>query len=227
MPDEDARRIGALIEPLSLRAGTLLCGEGDVCEYVHFPAGAVLGLLAPSGVSAVQVAFIGEEGAYGALLFSDLPTVPLGAIVRQSGVSYRIPARELRRIFGDSQLLRSRLERYPYVLLSHVAQVAACTSVHGVEERVARWLLALRDRCAGDVFRIKHQTLADMLGVQRTGISLAAARLRDRGLIRYSRGVVELLDRRGLEARACACYPWSRALYERTFAGPSSGDVLF
>ncbi|WP_157622749.1 Crp/Fnr family transcriptional regulator [Solimonas soli] len=227
MPDEEARRLGALIEPLVLRAGTQLCGDGSVFEYVHLPAGAVLGLLAPGGVSAVQVALVGDEGMFGAPLFTDLPLAPLGAVVRQSGASYRVSARELRRLLGDSSFLRRRFSRYLYVLMTQIAQVVACTSVHSVEERLARWLLATHDRCTGDIFRLKHQTLADMLGVQRTGISLAAARLRDRGLIRYSRGVVQIVDRAGLEARACACYRWSRELHDRTLAMPSATEAMF
>ncbi|WP_051277841.1 Crp/Fnr family transcriptional regulator [Solimonas flava] len=227
MPDDEARRLTPLIETVALRAGTLICEYEGPVEHVYFPTGVAVGLLAPGERDAVQVALVGSEGAFGSPLIDDLPLSPLRAVVRTSGASFRVPVRELRRQLPHSRHLRAALGRYLYVLIAQIAQVNACTCRHGVEERLARWLLTTQDRVQSDEFRLKHQTLADMLGVQRTGISLAAARLRRRGLIRYSRGVINIVDRRGLEAASCGCYAWSREAYVRAFAPQLQPAVVF
>ncbi len=206
-----------------MRAGTPICEPGTQVDHVYFPAGAVIALIAPQAGANLQVGLVGSEGAFGSPLVEGTPLSPVRALVRASGTMLRIQTALLRRELGHNRVLRQELGRYMYVLIAMVAQVAACTRLHDVEQRLSRWLLTTHDRVQTDVFRLKQQTLADMLGVQRTGVSLAAARLRQRGLIRYSRGVISIVDRPGLEHASCSCYGWSRELLELAQAGTAGG----
>ena len=114
-----------------------------------------------------------------------------------------------------SAALHRALKRYLYVLMEQMATSACCTRFHRIEPRLARWLLVSHDRAGADTFRLTHEGLAAMLGVRRVGITVAAGSLQRRGIVRYCRGVIRVLDRAGLEAAACGCYAAERAAYQR------------
>lgn len=217
MPQSERERLAPLLDSLNLRAGTLICEPGTPIDHVYFPVTGVIALIAPHVGPGLQVALIGREGAFGSPLVDGTPLSPLRAVARAPGTVLRVRAQALRRELSHDRGLRQELGRYLYVLISQVAQVAVCTRLHDLEERLARWLLTTHDRVQADVFRLKQQTLADMLGVQRTGISQAAARLRQRGLINYSRGVISITDRAGLERASCSCYGWACGVYDSAF----------
>ena len=125
-------------------------------------------------------------------------------------------AAPFRRQLSSSKALQVALHRYVYVLMAQLATSAACTRVHNVEPRLARWLLMTQDRIRSDSFHLTHEFLAHMLGVRRVGITGAASDLQRLGLIRYRRGDITVLDRGGLEAAACSCYASDRRAYDAT-----------
>ena len=122
------------------------------------------------------------------------------------------------RKYMSSHALQNILKRYLYVLMSQLAQAAACTRFHVVEERLARWLLMTRDRVHTDEFHITHELLAYILGVRRVAITKAALSLQQRSLIRYHRGKIKILDHPGLETASCSCYEADKASYDKTMS---------
>jgi CRP-like cAMP-binding protein len=128
-----------------------------------------------------------------------------------------MPASRFRRALGESPALRGVVRRYLYVVLTQLSQSTACTRFHEAEARLARWLLLTHDRAHSDRFELTHQYLADMLGVRRSAVTIAAGALQRRNLIRYTRGRIEVVDRKGLEAASCECYETAIGDYERLF----------
>jgi CRP-like cAMP-binding protein len=139
-------------------------------------------------------------------------------VVQGSGTALQMTTLQLRRELRDNLSLRLTLKRYLFVLIAQLSQSAACTRFHEVDARLARWLLMTHDRAHADQFHLTHQYLADMLGVQRSAVTIAAGSMQKRKLIRYVRGDIRILDRRGLEAASCECYDAVIEDYARLFA---------
>jgi CRP-like cAMP-binding protein len=158
---------------------------------------------------------VGREGMFGISLILGVDESPFCALVQGSGSALRMEAASFQRLLGTSPELHQRLKRYLYVVMNQLANASACNHFHMVEARLSRWLLMTQDRAGGDRLRLTHEFLAMMLGVRRAGITLAASALQARGLIRYHRGEIVVLDRQGLIEAACACYTQDCALYAR------------
>ncbi|HYM34559.1 MAG TPA: helix-turn-helix domain-containing protein, partial [Steroidobacteraceae bacterium] len=137
-----------------------------------------------------------------------------------AGTALRMSTAAFLRHYKQNKTLRQMLNRYVHVLMSQLAQTAACTHYHLVEARLAHWLLETRDRAHSDRFHLTHEFLAYMLGVRRVGITQAASALHDRGLINYSRGEITILDGLGLERASCECYRQGKSIYEKTLRLP-------
>ena len=201
--------------------GRLICDPGDPIETIYFPHDCVISLmtLMDSGV-AIESATVGREGAFG-LQAAIAPRLAMSrAIVQVPGRASRMAAGALSEACKRAPAILSLIDRHNDALFGHTIQSVACNALHGVEARFCRWLLTCRDRIDTDTVSLTQEFLADMLGVQRTTVTAIAGGLQSRGLIRYRRGIVDILDRPALEAVACECYDTVRRNYERLLPDP-------
>jgi len=169
---------------------------------------------------AAEVGTIGNEGVVGLPLLLGDDRAPTSVYVQVPGAGLRMTAARFSAELARSASMRTVMLRYAHALFNQVAQSAACNHFHTLQQRCCRWMLMTHDRMQSDEFLLTQEFLAMMLGVQRTGVSVAAGGLQKAGLIRYRRGVVTILDRRGLQQRACECYGLSKREFDRLLGEP-------
>lgn len=219
LPAKDRAQVLAACEKVELAFPDVIAEPGDSMPYVYFPTDSFISLVTPmGGKNSLEVALAGNEGVYGVPVALGVEISPVHALVQGSGPAWRMSAAAFRRELARLPRLRDCIDRYIYVLMSQLGQTAGCNRFHVVEQRLARWLLMTGDRAHSPTFRITHEFLAYMLGVRRVGITEAAGALQRRKLIGYTRGVMTILDRKGLERASCACYRAELSTYKRTFA---------
>lgn len=193
------------IVPLTPREAIFEAGRP--ADYVYFPHSGVICLMAAMRDGVAETAAIGSEGFVGFEAILGGGTVTHRALVQLEGVASRIGVDTLRSIARDYAPVRELLLRYVHFFLIQALQSVACNGLHEVEERCARWLLTAHDRAGNiDTFNLTQEFLAEMLGVHRPSVTIVARTLQNAGLIRYSRGVIAITDRKGLEEAACECY---------------------
>jgi CRP-like cAMP-binding protein len=217
----DLALVTAKLVPVILEKGALLYDPGDMVDAIYFPDDCVISLmtLMESG-AAIESAAIGREGALG-LMAAVSPRQSLSrAIVQVPGRARRITAAHLHRAWEQSAQIRDLIDRHNEALFAHAIHSVACNALHSVEARFCRWLLSCDDRIDSSTVALTQEFLADMLGVQRTTVTVVARALQGAGLIRYRRGVVDIVDRAGLEAIACECYRSVRRNYQRLLPDP-------
>ena len=216
LPSSDLRRVLPEFETVELAFGDVLYTPRERLGHVYFPTSSFISLIMPVDDSAsLEVGLVGNEGMFGIPLVLGVDVSPVRAVVQGAGSALRMDAARFCRELGRSQALKREIDRYAFVHLSQLAQTATCTRFHVVEERLARWLLMTQDRAHADKFHITQEYMAFMLGVRRVGVTRAASALQERNLIRYSRGNITVLDRRGLKAASCGCYKADRDSYDR------------
>jgi CRP-like cAMP-binding protein len=223
LPAEEFERLSAGLELVPMRLGDALYEPGRQLEYAYFPITAIVSLLyvTQTGASS-EVAGVGPEGVVGIPLFMGGNTTPSSAIVRTAGHAYRLERRALAQEFMRGGAVQRLLLIYTQALIVQTCQTAACNRHHAVEQQLSRWLLWTVDRLPGQQLTMTQDLVASLLGVRRESITEAAGRLQEFGFIRYRRGHIDVLDRVGLQTRACECYevvknemnrllPWTRS----------------
>jgi CRP-like cAMP-binding protein len=216
LPDPDRRHLLERSEEVELAIADVLCVPGAQVRHVFFPTTSFVSLITPiAGHGRLEVGLVGAEGMVGAWLALGSGPAPVLAQVQGAGTAWRVEAGAFRRELEHSPALARVMNRYLYVVLCQLMQGMVCTRFHVLEARLARWLLTTRDRAHADQFHVTHEILGYLLGVRRAGVTRAASSLHGKGLIRYSRGHLEVLDPRGLELAACNCYAADRATYAR------------
>ena len=221
----ERRRLLAGATSVELVLKDVLCEVGDVTRYVYFPTDGYISLVTRiDGDPGLEVGMVGREGLLGAQLVLGVSAAPLHALVQGPGAAWRIGAAPFRHALERSKTLDGILRRYVAVLMGQLATSAACTRFHKVGPRLARWLLMSQDRAHSPTFHLTQEFLAYMLGVRRVGVTAAAGDLQHADLIRYHRGLITVLNRRGLEGAACACYAADRRMYAQLLAWGSPAD---
>lgn len=218
---KDRARLTPHLEETPFTQGEVLLEVGKPVESVWFPLRGVISLMTIVDEDrAVETAAIGPEGVAG-VTCGPLNGVAISRAVGQTdGVACCLPAKILTKALEESDPLRAALARYTEALMAQVQQTAACNAQHRLEERLARWLLTIHDRVEGDQLELTQADIADMLGVRRATVSEVGTLLEGKGLIGKGRGVIKVLDRKGLEAASCGCYATIRKVTDALMVKP-------
>ena len=225
LPLAEYQRLMPDLELVAMPLGASLYESGGQLTHVYFPTTAIVSLLyvLEDGASA-EIAVVGNEGILGISLFMGGETTPNRAVVQSAGHGYRLKARLLKDEFNRAGPLLRLLLRYTQALITQMAQTAVCNRHHLIEQQLCRWLLLSIDRLSSNSLIMTQELIANMLGVRREGVTEAASKLQRDGLIHYSRGRIDVLDRPGLEAAVCECYGVVRLEFDRLLADIPRGD---
>ncbi|MGE0357526.1 MAG: Crp/Fnr family transcriptional regulator [Burkholderiales bacterium] len=207
LPDADFERIASRLEPVEMSLGDVLYESGAKLRQVYFPTTAIVSLLyvMENGASA-EIAVVGNDGMVGISLFMGGETTPSRAVVQSAGQCFMLKADLLKEEFDRYGPTMHLLLRYTQALITQMTQTAVCNRHHSLDQQLCRWLLLSLDRLPSSRLVMTQELIANMLGVRREGVTEAAGNLQSAGMIRYARGIIEVLDRPALEKRCCECY---------------------
>ncbi len=216
LPPPELQRWLPLLEQVNMPLGAVLYEPRVALSHVYFPATAIVSLLyvLENGASA-EIAVVGNEGIVGISLFMGGESTPSRAVVQSAGVGFRMEAQTMKEEFNRVGVVLHLLLRYTQALITQMAQTAVCNRHHTLDQQLCRWLLLSLDRLQDNELLMTQELIANMLGVRREGVTEAALKLQQSGLIKYSRGHITVLDRTGLEMRSCECYAVVKAEYDR------------
>ncbi|MBC7933365.1 MAG: Crp/Fnr family transcriptional regulator [Rubrivivax sp.] len=228
LPPAELERLLPHLEPVNLILGKILVHPGEPIRHVYFPVDSLISLvtLMKNG-KAVEASVVGREGMMGVPILLNTDATPIQMIVQLPGRAFMARAATIKEASGNGGVLRDILLRYAHALFVGVAQTAACNRLHRVEERLCRWLLICRDCVGRDELQLTQEFMGVMLGVRRSGVTVAAGNLRAAGLIEYTRGQIRILDHERLEQASCECYETVKAEFDVLFGKTSPhADVL-
>jgi CRP-like cAMP-binding protein len=207
LPPDAYERLRPHLEPMSFSLGEVVYESGAHMRYVYFPTTSHISLLYTMiDGSTAEMGLVGQEGVVGIALFMGGETTPNRAMVQGGGAAYRMQAKAMLDEFKRGSEFQHLLLRYTQALITQISQTAVCNRLHSVEQRLCRWLLMTHDLAQTDELQMTHEFISNMLGVRREGVTVAAQRLQEMGMISYVRGHIQILDREQLLAHVCECY---------------------
>jgi CRP-like cAMP-binding protein len=200
-------RLFPQLQIYSLPLGKALYESGDILSHAYFPTDAIISLLyvMQDGASA-EISVVGNDGFIGIAVLMGGNSTPWRAVVQSGGISFRLPIKALQDEFNCHGELLTLLLRYSQTLITQMAQTAVCNRHHTIQQQLCRWLLISLERLPDNKLRMTQELIANMLGVRREGVTEAAGKLQKLGIIKYSRGRIEVLNHQGLERLSCECY---------------------
>ena len=220
LPDPEWQRWLPYLEWVGMPLGQVIYESGTTLSHVYFPTTSIVSMLyvMENGASA-EIAIVGNEGMVGISLFMGGESTPSRAVVQSAGQGFRLKAQMLKDEFNRAGPVLQLLLRYTQALITQMTQTAVCNRHHSLDQQLCRWLLLSLDRLQGSDLVMTQELIANMLGVLREGVTEAALKLQQVGLIRYARGHITVLDRIGLEKRSCECYAVVKKEYDRLLPG--------
>ncbi|HEY3077276.1 MAG TPA: Crp/Fnr family transcriptional regulator [Burkholderiales bacterium] len=223
MPSSDYQALLPSLESVAMPLGEAVYESGGPQGFVYFPTSSIVSLLyvLADGATA-EIAVTGNDGLVGIALFMGGETTPSRAVVQSAGHGYRLRASVLKKEFERGGALQHLLLRYTQALITQMTQTAVCNRHHSVDQQLCRWLLLTLDRLPGNQLVMTQELIANMLGVRREGVTEAAGKLQEAGLIEYSRGKITVVDRDKLEQRVCECYAVVKREYDRLLRAPGA-----
>jgi CRP-like cAMP-binding protein len=228
LPGVEFERLAPALEPVELRLGDVLYESGGLLQHVYFPTTAILSLhYVMENGSSSEIAGVGNEGVLGISLFMGGNTTPSRAVVQTGGHGYRLKAQLLMQEFKRAGPMQLLLLRYTQALITQMSQTAACNRHHSLVQQLCRWLLLTLDRMPSNELIMTQELVASMLGVRREGVTEAAGKLQQAGVIRYRRGHITVLDRAGLESQVCECYAVVKTEFARLLPDAAERQDIF
>jgi CRP-like cAMP-binding protein len=207
LPQALGRRLVPQLERVFLPLGSILHESNEVLEHVYFPIDCIVSLLHLTSTGATtEISVVGKEGIVGIPVFLGDGVALTQAIVQSEGSAYRLPANKLKIAFDNQISFRELLLRYTLALFAQTSQTAVCNRHHSIVQQLCRWLLLSLDRVPDNRLHMTHSLIANMLGVRREGVTNAAGKLQQCGVIEYSRGTIVVTNRPALEEMCCECY---------------------
>ncbi|HEX8151329.1 MAG TPA: Crp/Fnr family transcriptional regulator [Pyrinomonadaceae bacterium] len=219
LPPDEMERLVPHLGGVSFALGEVIYESGGRQSYIYFPTTSIISLLyLMQNGSSAEMGVAGNDGLVGVALFMGGDSVPNRAVVQSAGAAFRMKTKVLQGEFARGGTFQRLLLRYTQALMTQMSQTAVCNRLHTIEQQLCRWLLLSHDRLSTDELVMTQELIANMLGVRREGVTHAAGRLQESGLISYVRGRITILDRRGLEAAVCECYKVVKDEYDRLLA---------
>ncbi|MDX1553823.1 MAG: Crp/Fnr family transcriptional regulator [Marinobacter sp.] len=220
LPDSAKARIFPKLKLVEMNLGDVIYESGQPIEFVYFPTNCIISLLyVMINGSSAEISVVGNEGMAGIAVFMGGDSTPSRTVVQSKGFAYRMPSPELKEEFDNTPAVRGLTLRYTQALITQMSQTAVCNRHHSIDQQLCRWLLLSLDRLTDNHLTMTQELIANMLGVRREGVTEAAGKLQDLGIINYHRGHITVIDRPGLEALSCECYAVVKRETDRLTSG--------